>query len=356
MLNGLEKFGYGNWDQIAHHIGLKSAEETERHFHNIYPETKKHKGISKKHEQSRTQDTTEIKSRTSKRNDGQVRGLSSEDFRSLFQRKMLSSSEFIQRVSQSTAPVDRNSTVFGFSCSRNEFEVEHNNEAEIYLAELEFQSDDSPEETAVKESLLLLYMAKLEERQKRKEFVVKHGLLEFDESSLAEKQLSFEERLVRQLLKSQLQLFSRDEYLDLVNCVLNKYKFIKLKQQMDKVVKPERSSKQFSEKDTKSSSDQSRNVEKHNARRLGFSPTGRRDCHLGDSLLIIYYEELSFCNRLRIDFDVYLMMKECLVRKCCLMGVLSKQDMLKNSLFDKKVCSAVFDFLVERKVILKREE
>ncbi len=42
MLEGLEKFGFGNWADISEHVGTdKTKEDLERHYEDVYMSSKK---------------------------------------------------------------------------------------------------------------------------------------------------------------------------------------------------------------------------------------------------------------------------------------------------------------------------
>lgn len=61
---------------------------------------------------------------------------------------------------------------------RGDFDVEFDNDAELLLAEMEFNEDDKPGEIEMKYKILDLYNARLDERIKRKNFVIERGLLD----------------------------------------------------------------------------------------------------------------------------------------------------------------------------------
>lgn len=61
---------------------------------------------------------------------------------------------------------------------RGDFNIEYDNDAELLLADMEFFEDDTEEEIIMKESILNLYNRKLDERIKRKKFVIERGLLD----------------------------------------------------------------------------------------------------------------------------------------------------------------------------------
>jgi transcriptional adapter 2-alpha len=62
---------------------------------------------------------------------------------------------------------------------RGDFDIEYDNDAELLLAEMEFNDDDKPNELNMKYKLLEIYNARLDERIKRKKFVIERGLLDF---------------------------------------------------------------------------------------------------------------------------------------------------------------------------------
>lgn len=47
--------------------------------------------------------------------------------------------------------------ILGYAPLREEFEVEYDNDAELFLADMEFNPDDSKEETQIKENILQIY-------------------------------------------------------------------------------------------------------------------------------------------------------------------------------------------------------
>ncbi len=60
---------------------------------------------------------------------------------------------------------------------RNEFEHEYDNEAEVMIADMEFRPEDTQEDWDAKQRLLAIYNGRLDEREKRREFIKTKGLL-----------------------------------------------------------------------------------------------------------------------------------------------------------------------------------
>ena len=62
---------------------------------------------------------------------------------------------------------------------RGDFEQEYDMDADLLLADMEFFDDDTEQDTQLKNDVIELYNARLDERIKRKKFVIERGLLDF---------------------------------------------------------------------------------------------------------------------------------------------------------------------------------
>ena len=67
-------------------------------------------------------------------------------------------------------------------------------DAELLLADMEFNDDDTPENVKLKENVIELYTARLDERIRRKKFVIERGLLDLKNLQRAERKYTKEER------------------------------------------------------------------------------------------------------------------------------------------------------------------
>jgi transcriptional adapter 2-alpha len=72
----------------------------------------------------------------------------------------------------------------GFIPLREDFDVEHENDAELLLADMEFGPDDHPSERELKLQVINIYNSKLDDREKRKRFVIDRGLVDRKEQQL----------------------------------------------------------------------------------------------------------------------------------------------------------------------------
>jgi len=62
--------------------------------------------------------------------------------------------------------------LLGFMPKRGDFDFEYDNDAELLLAEMEFSEEDSESELDLKYKVLDIFNARIDERIKRKRFVV----------------------------------------------------------------------------------------------------------------------------------------------------------------------------------------
>jgi len=64
------------------------------------------------------------------------------------------------------------SEILGYWAKREEFDIEFLNDAELEIAELEFLDDDTENDRNLKLNVLKIYNAQLEEREKRKKYLI----------------------------------------------------------------------------------------------------------------------------------------------------------------------------------------
>ena len=70
----------------------------------------------------------------------------------------------------------------GYMPRRGDFDMEWQNEAEKTIAEMEFSSDDTKADKELKLDVIRIFNSKLDEREKRKQFIVDHKLLNYREN------------------------------------------------------------------------------------------------------------------------------------------------------------------------------
>ena len=97
------------------------------------------------------------------------------------------------------------SEVAGYMPRRGDFDVEWDNEAENILADMEFSHHDTPEDRELKMKVIGIYNSKLDEREKRKRFLIERNLLNFRQKQLEDAIRPADERD----LVNRMRLFAR---------------------------------------------------------------------------------------------------------------------------------------------------
>ncbi|GIL78337.1 hypothetical protein Vretifemale_7772 [Volvox reticuliferus] len=82
----------------------------------------------------------------------------------------------------------------GFHAKRMEFDPEYDNDAECVVADMEFNEYDSPADVQLKLQMLMLYNRRLDERERRRAFVLERGLLNTRAAQVLEKKRNTQEK------------------------------------------------------------------------------------------------------------------------------------------------------------------
>ena len=78
----------------------------------------------------------------------------------------------------------------GYSPYRNDYDIEYDNEAELMLKDVDIIGDEDEREMELKTCILRAFNRRLEEREKRKQFVLERGLLNLRDNLIDEKRES----------------------------------------------------------------------------------------------------------------------------------------------------------------------
>ncbi|ONM09340.1 Transcriptional adapter ADA2b, partial [Zea mays] len=109
----------------------------------------------------------------------------------------------------------------GYNAKRHEFDPEYDNDAEQALAEMEFKETDSETDRELKLRVLRIYLSRLDERKRRKEFILERNLLF---PNPLEKDLTNEDREVYHRYKVFMRFLSKEEHEALVRSVIEERK------------------------------------------------------------------------------------------------------------------------------------
>eukprot|EP01135_Chromosphaera_perkinsii_P004775 Nk52_evm6s296 gene=Nk52_evmTU6s296 len=175
LLEGIEMYGLGNWGDIAEHVGSKNAENVEHHYMEIFVKSK---------------------------NNVPDMNVAYDSRRTLLLRRSQATPLLASNMGMEDAILARrgeasNTDLPGFMPLRRDFEFEYDNDAELMIRDVVFGDDDSPLDEELKISLLQIYNKKLDEREEKKKFCIEFGLLDAKRIQQMEKNLSKEEREVR---------------------------------------------------------------------------------------------------------------------------------------------------------------
>ncbi|CAE7832749.1 ADA2, partial [Symbiodinium sp. KB8] len=114
--------------------------------------------------------------------------------------------------------------ISGFLPLRGDFEVEWDNDAELMLADMEFREGEHPTETELKLKVVEIYNAKLDERERRKRFVLERGLLDFKARLADERRRPREEREIRNMLRPFARFHSHADHETLVESLMEEHR------------------------------------------------------------------------------------------------------------------------------------
>lgn len=171
LLEGLELYGVGNWEQVAKLVGSKNPFETEQHFMKVFLQS------SNAPLPDPTRMVPPEKSSFPDKNDE-------------VDPKLLRVMHMHQQEDAA-----------GWMEKRQDFVYEWDNEAEELIGDMEVTDDDTKSEKDLKANVLKIYADKLNERARRKEFVLDRGLTSFKAYQAVEKKRPKDERDLRDKLK-----------------------------------------------------------------------------------------------------------------------------------------------------------
>jgi len=108
----------------------------------------------------------------------------------------------------------------GYMPRRGDFDMEWQNEAEKTIAEMEFSSDDTKADQDLKLDVIRIFNNKLDEREKRKQFIIDHKLLNYRENQENMWKREPDERHLIQRMRLFARFHSYEEHESFVNKVL----------------------------------------------------------------------------------------------------------------------------------------
>lgn len=213
LLANIEKYGLDNWTDISENMGNKATLECEAHYYKFYyrssddfiPNEKiaknkeENSDIEKEYIKKLSQSQGKIPEFTSNKDNKNNRS------RSLVKNRNKKDQNTIQSASE----------ILGYWPKREEFDIEYLNDAELEIAELEFLDDDTKDERELKMNVLRVYNAQLEERERRKKFVIERNLLDIKKQMNFERKLNKDDREIYNCLKPFARFMDHSTFLEL---------------------------------------------------------------------------------------------------------------------------------------------
>ncbi|GLT25826.1 hypothetical protein SLA2020_182800 [Shorea laevis] len=274
LLEGIEMYGLGNWAEVAEHVGTKNKEQCIEHYTDVYlnspcfplPDMSHVVGKNRKELLAMAKGHGEDRKGSSGLGDHSVKEESpfspsrvkveemhkgGPSGRLLEVEARARSSNAAKKVHAKDDPVkmedqaDRTSKgrksstsgndgaslmeSSGYNPKRQEFDPEYDNDAEQLLAEMEFKDTDTPEEHELKLRVLRIYSKRLDERKRRKDFILERNLLH---PNPFYKDLSSEEIALCKTYDVYMRFHSKEEHEDLLQTVVNEHRTLKRIQEL----------------------------------------------------------------------------------------------------------------------------
>ncbi|KAA8494209.1 Transcriptional adapter 2 [Porphyridium purpureum] len=183
VLEGLELYGLGNWEAVCKLVGdHRSSSTTEAHYLATFLNAR----TAPLPDPSRIVPVAEAAALEDREEEPEAKSL---------------------RVMH----MYQDDEVAGWMPRRGDFVYEWDNEAEDVVADMDITEEDNPQELELKLRVLEIYNTKLDERERRKEFVTQRGLLEYKAIMNQEKKMNKEERELKERLKPFARFQSREQ-------------------------------------------------------------------------------------------------------------------------------------------------
>ncbi|XP_028115819.1 transcriptional adapter ADA2-like isoform X4 [Camellia sinensis] len=280
LLEGIEMYGLGNWTEVAEHVGTKSKAQCIDHYNAIYMNSpcfplpdmshvmgknreellamaKEHGEVNKgfptlgeltvndelllsariKVEDQRKEGSTGQSSSSLTSGAGVVAGNTStsavkrasqikDDHQDIKMEDRSIGEKKLRTPGEEGPSMTRLS---GYNPKRREFELEYDHDAEQLLADMEFKESDTDAERELKLRVLRIYLKRLDERKRRKDFVLERNLLYPDPF---EKNLSPEEREICRRYRVFMRFHSKEVHEELLTSIIEEHRIMKIIQDL----------------------------------------------------------------------------------------------------------------------------
>lgn len=205
LLEAIEMYGLGNWNDVSDHVGTKNWLECKNHYFDTYinvpsaPLPDLSKVLT-------TQAMVQQLNKKSREGKSERAAISNKTIPKLVVPPTPSNNEL------HCALVDN----LGYMKNRNEFETEYENDAELVIRDITFDDDDEPNDKELKQKVLELYNKKLDERVRLRKFILDNNLLDYKRIQQHDRRRPKEDRDLYNKMRVFLQVLPRKEYDELL--------------------------------------------------------------------------------------------------------------------------------------------
>lgn len=377
LLEGLEMYGLGNWAEVAEHVGTKNKEQCITHYRSVYlnspffplPDMTHVVGKNRNELLAMAKGNSEDRKGVTLFGDHPVKTESpfspsrvkGEDLQKGGPSGRLLSAQNSDSQAERNPigkkpPVDESSSLVqlsGYNPKRREFDPEYDTDAEQLLAEMEFKDADTEEERELKLRVLRIYSKRLDERKRRKDFILERNLLY---PNPFEKDLSPEEKAICRQYDPFMRFHSKEEHEDLLQTVIAEHRTRKRIRELEEAraagCRTSGEADKYLEKKRK------REAEENGRRAKESGQGGQKNAMAADigkdSSGQLHGEELlseaekRLCNETKIPAQIYLKMQEIIAQKVFSGHVTSNVD--AHCLFnvEPSKIDRIYDMLIRK--------
>ncbi len=203
LLEAIEMYGLGNWSEVAEHVGTKSKTQCHSHYFDVYvnaptaPLPDMNKILGKKFKRVEESEPATMA--------GEVKNDEGDDGDDKTKEHSFSKpgdGRHAGNVSELT----------GYNVKRDEFDPEYDIDAELPLAEMEFRDTDTDLDKELKLTMLRVYNKRLNERVKRKQFIIDRGLLNVKKQQALERKRTPAEKEIHASVRVFARFLEPNEY------------------------------------------------------------------------------------------------------------------------------------------------
>lgn len=203
LLEGVSLFGFGNWSEIANHVGTKSKGKCETHYNQVYLQSK----------------TAPLPDPSLKLSSTKPK-IDEEHQKADLKQKSVSANQVTSEAALNRRKTEGMASVVGYQPLREDFEVEYDNEFEKIIADMEFSNEDTEQERSLKLKVLELYNRTLDAREERRKFIIDRGLL----YSKDKRKLTGEEKEIVKSFDPFARFHTREEHDEFIDGILNEHR------------------------------------------------------------------------------------------------------------------------------------